>query len=284
MNIKNNYLSIDHAYLIDSGNSWATVCIFAWVHGNEPSGIHATKQILEELWQGELSLKNWRLILVTCANQEAEKISKRFVDQDMNRLFGQEKNDSYEAKRTKELEILIEESDFFLDLHSTSNPSSPFLFTEQDSLTYAKQLWARHIVTWRANIWPNWDSESYARKKQNCIAFTYESWCHQDIEWTQNAYDICLQLLVWTQLLPDIYDKKKESCTSVNILWYHTCQTDSFKYHIPVHNFMKFDTDTIIASDGDKILSIQKWHTLVMPKKIDTIIKGKEAFFWGTEG
>lgn len=97
------------------------VLIFGGTHGNEWTGIYAVKKYAESLTQ-EFKDLDLHFIL---ANPEAFKINKRFKDEDLNRAFQflhEERPDSFEHRRAKELKTLIDaEPCFVIDLHTTTS-------------------------------------------------------------------------------------------------------------------------------------------------------------------
>lgn len=117
-----------------------TMVVVGGMHGNEPSGVQALQTLLTELegfedrFSGEL--------LALGGNLRALEEGKRFIDYDLNRMWKMAEDmrslgtipESYEKKEMKELHELVEKiSDerkgplVFLDLHTTSSESSPFL-------------------------------------------------------------------------------------------------------------------------------------------------------------
>ncbi len=117
-----------------------TLVVVGGMHGNEPSGVLALQTLLEELkgfedrFSGEL--------IALAGNLRALEEGKRFIDYDLNRMWKMASDmrslgkipDSYEAKEMHELhELICEISEnrkgplVFLDLHTTSSESSPFL-------------------------------------------------------------------------------------------------------------------------------------------------------------
>lgn len=117
-----------------------TMIVVGGMHGNEPSGVQALQTLLEELegfedrFSGEL--------VALAGNLRALEEGKRFIDYDLNRMWKMASDmrslgkipESYEAKEMKELHELVSEISekrtgplVFLDLHTTSSESSPFL-------------------------------------------------------------------------------------------------------------------------------------------------------------
>lgn len=96
------------------------VLIIGGTHGNEWTGIYAVKKYADSL-RSEFPQLDLHFIM---ANPEAYKMNRRFKDEDLNRAFqflSEERDNSYEHQRAKELKTLIDsEPCFVLDLHTTT--------------------------------------------------------------------------------------------------------------------------------------------------------------------
>ena len=125
----------------DCGIPGPTVFITAGVHGNEPAGIEACKQVLTTLASGLSSFRG-RLVAVR-GNVRALDAGARFVERDLNRAWTRDQvaallrkpsaEDGPEDKEQRELlallraEVARARGPFvLLDLHSTSASGSPF--------------------------------------------------------------------------------------------------------------------------------------------------------------
>lgn len=123
---------------------------FGGIHGNEPAGVMALEKMMAELAEKEPELKG-RVIAIR-GNIPALLAQKRFIDEDLNRLWTKEaimririKPVLVEEEREM-LEILglleeiidaTEGPFYFFDLHTTSGKSNPFL-TINDALANRK--------------------------------------------------------------------------------------------------------------------------------------------------
>jgi aspartoacylase len=109
------------------------VIIFGGTHGNEWTGIHAIKKYSEILTKEFPALE----LHFVHANPEAFKLNRRFKDEDLNRAFEflhENRPDSFEHKRGKELKILIDsEPCFVIDLHTTTSNMGKTLIIGQES-------------------------------------------------------------------------------------------------------------------------------------------------------
>jgi hypothetical protein len=122
-----------------------TVVVTAGLHGNEPAGIFAFIDFLEELKASAIPFRG--KIIGLAGNLSALQKGVRFIDADMNRLWlsnsmqnnGNHQSDqpqpqSVEMRELSELyseikRILQQESGpfYFVDLHTTSSVSPPFI-------------------------------------------------------------------------------------------------------------------------------------------------------------
>ena len=128
-----------------------TVVFFGGIHGNEPSGVFALKQVIEEL-KGKEDLFHGEFIALS-GNLWAMAHGKRFHEHDLNRMWTAKRMAQIESgnylpdpegiDEKEQMEIyeflndLLENTDppfYFLDLHTTSSDSIPFL-TVNDTLS-----------------------------------------------------------------------------------------------------------------------------------------------------
>ncbi|NOQ71048.1 MAG: aspartoacylase [Crocinitomix sp.] len=125
---------------------------FGGIHGNEPSGVFALNRVLEELKEQKVPVKG--SIIALAGNLWALERSKRFDKEDLNRVWTHErvaalKDESFVPSNEDEKEqeeifgiiknLLETETGpfYFLDLHTTSSETIPFL-TVNDSLLNRK--------------------------------------------------------------------------------------------------------------------------------------------------
>lgn len=127
--------------VLDSGESGPNVVILCAVHGNEPCGVEALKNLLPVL-----NIKKGK---VTCvlANPAAYKDSARGTESNLNRVFendeilSKEDIGSYEYKRSKFLTKFLKDADYLLDVHSYYNKrGQPFVICEPKSFDIVKNF------------------------------------------------------------------------------------------------------------------------------------------------
>ena len=118
----------------DSGRPGRNVMFSALVHGNELCGAWAIKGLLESGLRpqaGTLTLAFCNLAAFDRFDA-ADHDASRFVDQDMNRQWSDERidaADTQERRRAAALRPFVREADWLLDLHSMHEPCAPLLLT-----------------------------------------------------------------------------------------------------------------------------------------------------------
>jgi predicted deacylase len=145
---------VEGVWQFDSGKPGRSVMVTALVHGNELCGAWALKTLLEAHIRpvaGKLTLAFCNLAgfdRFDAANHDAS----RFVDEDMNRVWSDDKlthPNTQERRRAVQLRPYLAQADWLLDLHSMHEPGEPLLLTglQPRNLALARQIGApKHIV------------------------------------------------------------------------------------------------------------------------------------------
>jgi hypothetical protein len=136
---------------IDGSKNSPTIIIFAGIHGNEIAGVKASKIVLHKIKENKISFNGNLFMLL--GNMNAINKDIRFEDVDLNRIWNKEsihailkKNKTVNLEKKEQIEIYSAIKDilqnnkgpfYFLDLHTTSAPSVPFI-TISDSLNNRK--------------------------------------------------------------------------------------------------------------------------------------------------
>ncbi len=107
-----------------------TVAIIGALHGDETVGAKVITKLTENLNSANVCGE----VFLILGNPKAYQAGARFLEKDMNRLFGLKfKADEglcYEEKRALELAGVLENVDYLVDIHSTGKPSVPFVYCE----------------------------------------------------------------------------------------------------------------------------------------------------------
>jgi len=115
--------------------------IVCCLHGNEGYGFEICK--------------NQSLFPFVLANEKALKENKRFIDADLNRIFPGNQNGNHEEKIAVELLEKLKDSDYLLDLHSSSNSCPLFgIITKpnKEKIDFAKKLGLKRLVIMPENF------------------------------------------------------------------------------------------------------------------------------------
>lgn len=126
---------VPYAFQFDSGRPGPNVGVTALIHGNEVCGAHALDLLLREQFRPAKG----KLTLIFCnvaaysRFDPADPGASRFIDEDMNRVWGTSVLDSdrrsIELDRAREIEPLVAEIDLLLDLHSMQQPSPALMLS-----------------------------------------------------------------------------------------------------------------------------------------------------------
>lgn len=281
--IKENYKNIEGAYIFDSWKVWKIITIFGGIHWDEISWVKASMKLITKLESNNIILNFWKIIIVPKCNKLAVDKWERYIKYNLNRLFfNWNKWDSYEEKRSEELMCILKQSDYLLDLHSTSWPSIPFLFSEMENMDLAKKLGISHIIWWWWELWNSivWgDTENYIIK-QWWIWFTFEAWNHDNINWVDNAYNMILNFIsVLWWILNNNIEKIWIWNNVLKVDSVYISKSNKFKYLIPIENFTKILKWTLIWIDDWIKIYAENDMILVMAKKESLVEKWVEVFF-----
>ncbi len=225
MDIKKSRSPLGHK-IIDVRGKEEGPClvIFGASHGNEHCGTRAVHQIVEDLSNERLSLQTGRLIMVPVCNLIAFEHNKRFVEHDINRHFFRNTSPkSIEQSYPAPLCDLIDQGDFFLDVHSTTAQTPSFVFDDYqtaENRNFCQHLGVDYIITG----WPkfyddnnDWDSATYARHNNLNGSVVIECGQHTDLLSSKVAYQTILNAGIYLGMFsghsiekePDILEIKE---------------------------------------------------------------------------
>jgi len=148
----NNYNQTDRILAkIEGANNGPTVIVISGIHGNENAGVEASKKVLHKIKEENILFQGNLYMLLGNINGLNKGV--RFQDVDLNRIWNKENIDAINNKTAiqnieikEQIEIykiikgIIKNEPgpfYFLDLHTTSASSVPFI-TISDSLNNRK--------------------------------------------------------------------------------------------------------------------------------------------------
>ena len=272
-----------HIYHFSGDIPGPCVVVMGGVHGNEKIGV----QIIEAL---KLELFNEKIcgeIYLIIGNPKAVTENKRFIDLDLNRLFGDDfSNSNYEEKRAFEIAEFLAKADFLLDIHSTIKKSIPFVYcgNTQKHFSLAKILATKYIV-----------SPSLALKKTGfgaCadnfvdrhggVGLTYECGWSEDNSMFDKAFSKTKQFL---KTLGVAFSKESLAKTSkqpaqLEIFSKIIAESKNFTFTNEYNNFDFINEEQKIATDGNKAIYAKKDSYIIFPK--NTVPQNNTACFLAT--
>lgn len=192
----------------DSGQPGRDVMISALVHGNELCGAWALKGLLE----AGVRPQRGTLTLAFCNLEAFDRFdpqnhdASRFIDQDMNRQWLDERmdaGDSRERRRAAALRPFIERAAWLLDIHSMHERAAPLLLTgvQPRNLQLAKAMGAPEHIVVDAGHKDGVRMRDYGRfgladaDAGDSRSLLVECGFHGDVSSRDVAYDQCVRFL-----------------------------------------------------------------------------------------
>ncbi len=242
-----------------------TVAIFAGVHGNEQVGV----RVLERL-ENELRVKAGIVFLVN-ANPPAIEANKRFLAQNLNRLFS-EKHDGdeeYEDQRAKELMAILDQCDAVLDIHSYNSLSGrQFSFCEPNGYDIIKLMDFPIIVSCH-NPDPKMYSTTvmgYMNKKGGVGICIECGTSNKPDEFTELALKSAYQFLQYFENIEPTtpYDNVVQQIIKNDRMLYK--KNENFKFVKDFKDFEPLPSGKAFAFDGDEPLIAGENECIIFPR------------------
>ncbi|MDQ5971471.1 MAG: hypothetical protein QG566_417 [Patescibacteria group bacterium] len=267
--------------ILTGKNPGPTSIVMAGNHGNEICGIVALQQLLPYL-----TIEAGTVIFIL-GNIQAIKENKRFIDFNLNRLFSdillysKEIKKSYEYKRAQILKKVFDLGDALLDIHSTLNPSTPFIICEDNAKEIVSKFPARfeRIVYGFDPLEPG-ASDGYMLSKGK-IGICIECGQHNDpmsIEIAKKSIYAFLKARGHINYRSISFDRPivREYVKMFSI---YKSKTDSFVLSRKFYDFEPIAEGTKIGADGCNIIYAPKDCLIVFAHDCNKI--DSEAFLLG---
>ena len=284
---------------IEGKRKGITIVIFAGIHGNENSGIFAIQEVFKRIKKLQLN----GTVYGVSGNLKALELNRRFIDEDLNRIWTFENLESLirkkelntEEKEQSELFDLLNEiislnpgPFYFIDLHTTSSKTEPFI-TINDALINRRfsKLFPVPIVL-GIEEYLNGPLLTYINQL-GYVSLGFESGQHDELISIKNHVSFLYLLLVYTRILKeedisdfkDHYDSLKKASKNnsdiFEVIHLHKIkENEIFKMKNGFKSFEPVKKGTLLAtSNGDEIRS-GKNGILFMPLYQDI---GDDGFF-----
>jgi len=263
------------------------VVIFAGVHGDEVSGIHAIEKVFFDLFVGRPTLLRGTLTLVR-ANELALAAERRYLKHNLNRLFREDyppsiDRDSYEFQRAQELKAILEKCDYFFDLHSAPFAQAPFIVAERHVLGLFAKLGIPRIMTGWSNFSAGaigGDAENYANA-HGAKSATLESGSHFDKRSNDVAYRSVIAFLSLLEMIPGPDAQAAGPLEIADVYSVVIKEADDFHYCGAIDNFRALAKGEPFAFQKGHPLTVQEDSYLLIPMRPEETKVGEEVCYLG---
>ena len=274
---------IGHA---QTGKTGPLLLILVGQHGNEPSGVIALDRVLKELQERQFSIRG--SVLGIACNLPALSKGVRYLDVDMNRLWLDERidqlltagnpNNSEEQELLEVIQTIESVSDeqtdrFFLDCHTTSSHSLPFISVHPsiENVHLVRQFPIHAVLGAGSHL--QGISDAYL-SHHGWTGFTFEAGKHDEL-----ASIEAQEAMIWLMLQrvgcldeapsfsePRLSKLQIDGCHHFEVVHIHRLGRDEdFKMQPRFFNFKKIHKGELLAiQNGEPVISDWNAH-IFMP-------------------
>lgn len=272
--------------------------VTAGVHGNEPSGVAALKNVFKELEKTQPEIQG--RIVGVMGNKAALDKERRFIDEDLNRTWTEEnvKNQDPETQEQREMHQVIEileqfpEADYtkryFLDCHTTSSDSLPYISVQEVN---DNDQWAHKFPTYIVRGFSDiiYGAIDHYMSRTGLTGFVFEAGQHtspsseenhEGMVWL-NLQQACKLDLETISCYPECVEKftKKNAPEqkTFKIVYRHEIKSgDNFKMEPGYGNFQQIKKGELLAiNNGEEVRS--EWDAYIFMPLYQS--QGNDGFF-----
>jgi len=289
---------IPYAFSFDSGRPGPHVVVTSLAHGNEPGGLEAVVALVE---RGIAPLRG-RLSLAICnveayhASNGVDPYGARFVEEDFNRVWSDEKLDgdgrTIELERARQLRPLVADADILLDLHATPYEASPYFVLRPGTrgVAFSARIGAPHtrfhFNQGSAHSPTLSNYRQFSDPASTAVGVTLECglfFARETIAVALNAVGRILDLhgMIEPETLEELTAWRDPRPRRDIIVEYpEPTQTAEMLFLARPGDFRPFAAGEIAAFDGGRPIAAPYDGALVLWIK-QTFEKGVQAFMWG---
>lgn len=261
--------------------------IFAGVHGDEVSGIHAVDKLLFDLFAGERTLARGHLTLAR-GNAQAIAAERRYIRYNLNRMYKDEYDkdidkSAYEYQRAQQLKSILRNCEYFFDFHSAPIAQEEFLVAEGKSVDFFSKLGLGKIISgWsKFSSGPTGgDGETYA-STHGAIAATLESGSHFDKHSNDIAYKAAIAFLSALNMLEKGVERAPSATEIFQMYAVVTKEADDFRYTPEVRNFQHIKKGDPYAFQNGAPLTVAEDTYLLIPMQPEKTKVHEEVCYLG---
>lgn len=272
--------------------------VTAGIHGNEPSGVIALQKIFKELDQSRPIIKG--TFVGVCGNKLALANNLRYIDRDLNRTWTKEnlKQPSATFHEFEEMQAILNvlnyyndkspTKSYFLDCHTTSSPSAPYISVQnvQDNYPWALQFPAPIVMGFSDII--TGDIDHYL-SSIGITGFVFEAGQHTANNAVENQLGmiwLALQkacnidfsnLSKYPETVTKFLDKNDAHQKTFEILYRHELkEQDTFEMKTGFENFSKVRKGQLLATQNGKEIK-SSWDAYIFMPLYQS--QGDDGFF-----
>ncbi len=287
---------------IESEQPGPTLIVVGALHGNEPAGLDASRQVLVQLESGG-GLRCGRFVTLM-GNRRAFAEGARYLDCDLNRMFAPESIDAARAADVDELKTetseLVELVDaleqermhargamYLIDLHTVSSQSPPFVAVE-DSLAgraFALQFGLPLLLGVEEEL--SGLLFDYFTHAFDGIGLVVEAGQHQDASTARVTESIIWRALESTGLVnarPGHADLLKQQAASnarsiFDVRYRHVIADEDFEVEPSVHALDRVSSGDLIGTESGREVRAPEPGLIVMPNRQESKRIGDDGYF-----
>ncbi|MCM8570002.1 succinylglutamate desuccinylase/aspartoacylase family protein [Gramella jeungdoensis] len=281
-----------------SGKAGPLLFVTGGIHGNEPSGVKALETVFKELEKTNPEIEG--TIIGVAGNKKALNQNNRYIDEDLNRTWTKENiqsgvKDTHEKKEMFEIIGILKEypesnftKRYFLDCHTTSSPSLPYVSVQEvnDNDEWAHKF-PTYIIRGFSDIITG-DIDHYL-SRTGMTGFVFEAGQHTDKTSVENHEGViwlalkeaCNLDLSQISTYPECVDRfaKKNAPPqkTFEIVYRHGLEdSDIFEMQPGYENFQKIEKGELLAKqNGNDVKS--EWDAYIFMPLYQS--QGNDGFF-----
>ncbi len=243
-----------------------SIIICAGIHGNEPLGVIALSNVIDKIKRENITISG--NILAFIGNPFALAEKKRYLEIDLNRIwFEKESQNFYEFEQLARIKRLIDDFErnlingnkVFIDLHTTSSKSIPFIIVSKNkfSVDYSKNF--RYPVVVNLDNFIHGTLISFLEEK-GYKALAFEGGFHEDENVIKHHEYLIWKAMVDSKIIEtefEMTDVGFEEIKSIRdkifqIKYRHNISSqNSFKMNPGYKNFQKIIKGELLAVEND---------------------------------
>lgn len=281
----------------ETGTEGPLLFISAGIHGNEPSGVKALKNVFKVLDTESPEIRG--KVVGVYGNRTAMKKGVRYIDEDLNRTWT-EKNVDSEANDTNEkremfeiIDVLKSHTDgsnsnrYFLDCHTTSSDSLPYVSVQNVG---DNDAWAHRFPVYIIRGFSDivFGCIDHYLSRIGVTGFVFEGGQHESKDaivyhegmiWLTlvEACGLDLETLSTFPKAVEELSKQKEKQKTFEIIHRHSLEeNDSFEMQPGYENFQTIEKGEFLATkNGEQVLST--WDAFIFMPLYQS--QGNDGFF-----